>query len=167
MKELMSTILLVSALALASPAVAGHGADRQEGHHGARSMAGGDLSATMIHRLVRAIHNLDLTEQQKEGIHAIFQESREDLKANRQAAAERRKQLHGILTAETLDEEALANVARQEGDLLTERIMIAGSVASKVFAQLDQAQRAELEAMAEKHRQHLGEHRDRRGDHNF
>ena len=67
-------------------------------------------------------------------------------------------ELHTVLTADTLDEEALASVARLEGDLLAERIVISGSMASRILAELDASQREELRLMGEHRREKRRQH---------
>jgi len=141
--------LTASAAALAGP----H-------HFGPR--ADGDLSGLMFQRLVRGLEQLNLNEAQRDNIHALLGASREAMAENREAARDMRRLMHEIVTAETLDEAALAELAEQEGALAAERVTIAATTAHAVLAELDESQRAELEAMREERLERRAERRERR-----
>lgn len=124
----------------------------------------GDPSSMVLRHLAHQVEQLDLDDAQDAAIEAIFDDSKADLKANRLAARDNRAILHDILTADTLDEDALASAARTEGDLVAERIVIAATAASAVKAELDADQLAELEANITERRERMAEHRaERRG----
>ena len=110
------------------------------------------------------MQQLDLGEAQKAAIHAIVQDARGDLKAVSRAGADNRQALHDVLSAETLDEDALAKAAEGAGDLVAERIVIAAHAAKAVMAELTDEQRAELNAMREEHMAKLREKRQSRDD---
>ena len=124
-----------------------------------------DIGARILSHLGEAVRQLDLSDTQKENIHAIFQESKADLRANHEAAKAGVAELHTILTADILDEDALADAARLEGDLLAERIVISGSVASRVLAELDASQREELRIMGEHRREKRRQHHEKMLEH--
>ena len=130
-----ATLLAGSTLALAGPEHAGHG--------GKALNAGFDPGRELSH----AVKRLDLTEIQQDAIRAIFEANREDMIANREASREVREELQALLQQDTLDQDALAELAEREGELAEERIMLGGNLASDVLAELDDAQREELAAM--------------------
>lgn len=135
-------------------------------HHGPGD--GGDDSVMMLQRLARAVERLQLTEAQRDNIRATLEARHEELVAIREASRELRLQLHELVTADTLDEAALAELARQEGELAAERTMIAAGAGHAVLAELDAAQREELELMRqERMERRAGRYewlRDRAGD---
>ncbi len=147
MKRLTRTLVLAAALAAAPLALA----NPKHDHHGPGP------EASMARHLAGAVKHLDLSDAQAESIKALFEANKEDLKANAIASRELRETLHALLTADTLDEEALAEAARQEGQLAEERVLLTGTLASQVLAELDDEQRAELHAMRsermERHRE--------------
>ena len=159
------TLMLTGLLAvLATPALAGPG----DSHHdnAGRAFAGphGDPSDAMLHHLARATQELELDAGQQENIHAIVQQARKDLAAVQEAGQDYREQLHELLTADTLDEERLAETAGAAGELLAERIVIAAQAAHSVLGQLTEEQRAELRTMREAHMSRMHELRKSRDD---
>ncbi|KAA9129851.1 periplasmic heavy metal sensor [Marinihelvus fidelis] len=150
--SLKRTTLASTAAALAlmaGTAVAGPGHDHDRGHRGAPP----DMSAMMLRHLGHQVKSLDLDDSQEAAIKAIFESSKADLEANKLAAKDNRKALHELLMADTLDEGALATLARAEGELVAERIVIAATTASQVKANLSSDQPAELEANIDERRE--------------
>ncbi len=159
--RLNRTTLAATAMALtlfAGTALAGP----EHGHHKGRKGPQGDPSTMVLRVLAHQVESLDLTDAQAAAIDTTFKNSEVDLKANKAAAHENRKALHALLTADVLDEDALASVARIEGDLVAERIVIAATATSKVKAELDADQLAALQAQAEKFRERAMARRDAR-----
>ena len=141
------TVLLATTLIFAGAALAGGQGQDRRGNHDARGMA---LPA--IEHLTRAFRHLDLTEEQREGIHADLKAMREDIKPLMKQVHESRRELHGLITADSYDTEAVAELATEQGNLTAEITMIASGAASALLAQLTDEQRSELEAMGEKRR---------------
>lgn len=129
---LLAALLAAAPLTLAGPGHPGHGPgfDAADG----RQLAG-------------AVKRLDLDEAQANAIRAVFEASRDDLKANAKASRELRAHIHALLTSGALDEEALAEAARREGELAEERVLLSAQLAADVLAELDDAQRAQLQEM--------------------
>ena len=130
-----AVLLTGSTLALAGPEHAGHG--------GKGVNPGFDPGRELSH----AVQRLDLTETQQDAIRSLFEANREDMIANREASRTVREELQALLQQETLDQDALAELAEREGELAEERIMLGGNLASDVLAELDDTQREELAAL--------------------
>jgi Spy/CpxP family protein refolding chaperone len=150
-----AALLVTSSAAMAQP---GSGSEPQThpssgsqygARHGATVRRGVDPKAAMLRGLARATERLELDSEQEARIAAIFDDAREQLQANRQAAGDLREELRGIVTAESFDEDALAAAADREGDLSAERVMIAGIASASILAILTEEQRAELELLRE------------------
>jgi Spy/CpxP family protein refolding chaperone len=150
---LITALLSAAPLAYAGPDHPGHGPDRS------------DPVAGVQRRLAGAVKRLDLTDEQRAAVRTVFEENRDDLKANRKASLAVREELHALLMQDSLDEDALAELARREGELAEERVLLGVGLASQVLAELDETQREELQAMRsdreERRRQHLDARRDR------
>jgi Spy/CpxP family protein refolding chaperone len=159
MLSITTLALMLAGPVLAGPEYAGHGrGDRGVSHFD------GDPSDSVLHMTMRAVHQLDLSDEQKEAVHAILKDTRKDLQAVGEAGSDNRQALHEALTAETLDEDALAKAATGAGDLVAERIVIAAHAARAVMAELTEEQRAELQLMREEHMAKLHEKRQSRED---
>ena len=115
-----------------------------------------------VEKMMRAVRHLDLSDEQKENIRAIMK----DLKANERTLMKQVKngheQLKGLIKAEVYDESAVAALAEQEGALMTERLIITSRAMSKVYGQLTDDQRAELETMARERAAKRAENREQR-----
>ena len=159
------TLMLTGLLAvLATPVLAGPGDSHHDNAGRAFAGAHGDPSDAMLHHLARVAQELDLDAAQKESIDAIVQQARKELAAVQEAGQDNREQLHGLLTADTLDEERLAEAAGAAGELLAERIVIAAQAAHSVLGQLTEEQRGELQTMREAHMSRMQERRKSRDD---
>jgi protein CpxP len=132
---LLAGLLATSSLAIAGPGHPGHGQD------------GFDPVSTVHRHLAGAVKRLDLSDDQRSAVRAIFEDNRDDLRANMEASHAVRKELQALLMADTLDEDALAELAGREGELAEERVLLGAGLASQVLAELDPDQRAELQAM--------------------
>lgn len=150
---LFTALLATTSLAVAGPDHPGHGPD------------GSDPVAGAQRRLAGAVKRLDLSDDQRAAMRAVFEANRDDLAANRQASRVVREELQALLQEDSLDEAALAELARREGELAEERVLLGAGLASRVLAELDADQRDQLQAMRagrdERRRQHPGARRDR------
>jgi len=154
---LLGTVLGVSVLA-ASMAIAGpsHG-----GHQ-----RGGDPAAMTARKLGAAVQRLDLDDAQETAIRKIFEDNRDALRAHGEASRTLRQELQTLMSSGTADEAELAALAEQEGELAEERVMLMGSLALSVQAELTEEQRAELAAMREERSAQRRERRGVRGNRN-
>lgn len=157
MKILTQTVALTALLTAAPLALADH--DR--GH---RAQGGYDPTSSVQRKLTRAMKQLDLSEEQESAVRAIFEDNREDLQANREATRAVREDIRALLDSWPLDEAALASLAEREGELAEERVVLTSTLASEVLAELDEDQRAELDAMREERRERMRERFSDRGD---
>jgi len=157
------TLLTLSCLMLVSLAWAGPSDDEARHRAGGMHGPGADMHGMMMRHLAHAIEQLDLTEEQRDAIHQLVQDGREEMHANHTASMENMRAMHELMQADELDDNALAQVARKSGQLAEERVMLAGRNLHAILAELDAAQREQLRAMGEEMRQrhrHEWLHRD-------
>lgn len=146
-------LIVIASLTLATATFAGDRGPRHDrGHTG--------MGAEVIERVAKAVRQLDLSEEQKTAIHAELQAMRTSLKPLVREMHETRKALHEQITADQYDAEAVAAIAARQGSLTSDMTIIASEAAASVLSQLNDEQRAELQAMAETHRAHRKAHRD-------
>ncbi|MEE4173915.1 MAG: periplasmic heavy metal sensor [Xanthomonadales bacterium] len=150
-----AALLAGSSLALAGPEHPGHGGK------------GYKADFDPARQLSQSVKRLDLSDDQREAIQALFEANREDLLANREAGRELREELEALMREDTLDTDALADLAEREGELAEERILLGGTLASEVLAELDADQRDELAALRderqERRRARFSGRKDREG----
>ena len=162
MNKQIKFCLLLTGLLLAGNSIAGdHGPGQDRMHQ----RSGPGMATPIIQHLARAIRRLDLSDDQKDSIHAEFKGLKSTLKPLVQELHESKKDLHGLITASEYDAEAVAINAERQGSLMAEITIIASEVAAAVLAQLSDAQRAELEAMGEDRRGHREAHHQRVREH--
>jgi len=157
MKPLMKTILATTLLMSAGTTLAqDNNFDRNDrGPRAQRGVAG----MPIIERVVRAIHRLDLSDEQKDSIRAAMRDLRADAGPIMSEIKAGHKQLRELITANEYDENAVAEVATKEGDLATERLVIASRTLATVLGYLTDEQRAQLDEMAaQRQRSHGGKH---------
>lgn len=140
MNQLTRVALLTALLTASGAALAGPERGQQ-----ARGSDAGSIDPGR--HLAGAVKRLDLSDDQDAAIQAIFEDNREDLHANRIASRELKAEIQTVLQADGLDEETLAVLASREGELAEERVLLAGTMISDLLAELDDAQRAELQTM--------------------
>lgn len=143
---LLTALLCISGLALAGPEHRGHAS---QGQQPARDFAG-------------MIRQIDLSEEQEAAIKSIFSDNKDAMEAQAEASRAAREELQALLDADVLDEDALADLAETEGQLAEERVMLMGTLAADVLAELDDEQRAELQELRAERLARRGEWRQKR-----
>lgn len=145
--KLTITFISITMMALAGAALAGPRPDHyRDGppHHG-RGMPG----MPVVDMVMRAVMHLDLSDEQEDSIRDIMRSLKTDDRELMKDMRSSHEQLKDLIKADTFDETAVAEIAGKEGNLTTERLILASRAMSQVYAQLTDDQRAELQAMAE------------------
>ncbi len=157
MNKLSYLIFATILLAAATTAIAhdSHDGPGGPGAHHARGMQG----MPAVEQLIRALHQLDLDEAQKENIHTALRDMKADARPVMQTTRARHEQLRKLITADTYDENAVAVLADKEGELAAERVVITSRTFANIFSMLSDEQRGQLRSMAEQRQQHRSEMR--------
>ncbi len=164
MKTAMKTILAAAFLMSTGSAIAqhtdsGHGQSHNKGrHHGPRRMQ----AMPMVEHLVRALHHLDLSDEQKESIHAVRQQLKSDVRPVMEEMKAGHTQLRDLVKAPEYDAAAVAELAAKEGELAAERLVMTSQALAEVRGYLTDEQRAELDKIALKRQHNRNEKRQRR-----
>jgi Spy/CpxP family protein refolding chaperone len=144
------TLILTTAL-LAGASIANAEGGRMERKH---VRPGGDVGMHVIQRLGKAMHRLDLSEEQRTAIKGEFKALKESARPLVKQIHEGRGTLRDLTTQIPYDADAVAAITEQQGSLTAEVArMVSGTVAT-VLGHLDEEQRAELQAMGEQRRAH-------------
>lgn len=122
----------------------------------------GMQAAPEIERLKRALHRLELSDEQKENIQAITQTMKEDIRPIMADMKAGQQELKALIMADEFDENAVAELAATEGALTSERILITSRTVSSVLGQLTDEQRAQLQEMGTERRQRNQDKRQQR-----
>ena len=98
--------------------------------------------------LMRSLRQLDLDEDQQEGIRDVMQTLRTEVQPIMLEMRTGHEQLREMIRAGSYNEETVAALADKEGKLAADRIMLTGEAMSKVFGYLTDEQREQLDTIA-------------------
>lgn len=167
-KQLLITMVLAAALTGGNAIAGPQGGQDRGPRHG-----GPDMAPQLIERLGRALHRLDLSEEQRDSVHSELRGLKESMKPLVKSMHENRKDLHTLVTADSYDAAAVAEAAEQQGAITARMTILASAAAANVLGFLDEEQRAQLKEMAQERQEFRSErketmkarkdrHRDRR-----
>lgn len=151
-------IAAVTGIALSMSVQAAERGHERGGQDRGKMRGPGAPGMQVIHHLKRALHGLDLTEDQKANIKADMQGFRETLKPLAMEMKESKGALRELVMSESYDESTAAELAAQQGELSGQIALTVSNAVANVMAQLTPDQRAELEAK----RAHRQDHREQR-----
>jgi Spy/CpxP family protein refolding chaperone len=145
MNKLIITIAGTLVLTLCSAAVAQDytsdpGKKRQHQQRGMQPMPA-------VEQIFRSLRRLDLDDDQKAGFKSIMEAMKVDIRPIMAETKQGYLALKELVSAEILDEAAIAAIAQKEGQLTAERIMISSQALSSALKLLTNEQRAELQTM--------------------
>ncbi len=162
MKTLITSILSATLFMSFGPAFAQD--SEYESRKSSSSQRGqrGMQAMPMVEKLMHALHRLDLSEEQRTSIKTVMQEMKAEIRPIMGEMKAGQLQLKSLIKSDVYDETAVAELARIEGDLSAQRIVISSRAMSEVFGYLTDEQREELDLMAEQRKQrHAGKRRQR------
>ena len=134
-----------------------HQRQDQRRHQGMQSMPAVD-------QLMRALRRVGLTDEQKAGIKVIMKDMKEEIRPIMMETKNGHGQLKELIKAKDFDENAVAAIADKEGQLAAEQTKIVSRSLAKIYAQLSDEQRLELEAMAAERKGRHGKNREPRSE---
>ena len=118
----------------------------------------------VVEQLTHALKRLELDDQQREDIRGVMREMKTDIRPLMEETRAGHQTLKELIKAENYDQGAIAVLAKKEGDLAAERMMIASRTLSAIFSHLTDEQRDELDAMAAQRQERRSERRKHRPD---
>jgi len=121
------------------------------GHHG-----GGYSHGTPM----RALGQLDLSDEQRDQIKSLFRDQRDAMRDTMDKMQDNRQALRDAVQ-NNADEEKLRSLAKKQGDLVTEMIMARSQMRAKINGVLTDEQKAELQKIR---KQRMDYRRDRYDD---
>jgi len=152
-------ITTISALMLSASSMAlAQNSDGESGDRGKRQHRGMQTNP-LVDQVMRGIRRLDLEDDQKTSIKTIMQTLKADSRVLMGQTKDNHQQLKALITADSYDEAAVLNLAENEGELATERMLLSASALSDIYIQLTEEQRAELSLMTEERMAKRGERR--------
>ena len=153
MNKLMISVMTALLLAASGMAVAQDG-DPGPGNKGKRPHHGMQAPPrTVMEGVMRAVKRLDLSEEQKEGIRATVHGLKGELQPVMAEMKTAQRELRELITSGSFDEQAVAALAKKQGDLTEQRIMLTSAAAANVLGRLTEEQRTQLETMAAERKQ--------------
>lgn len=136
-------VLSMSGMALAQDGAPGPGNKGQRPHRGMQSPP-----RNMVENVLRAIKRLDLSDEQKEGIWATAHELKGELRPLMMEMHNGQKQLREMIVSGNIDQQAVAALAKKEGNLTEQRILLSSKAVANILGQLTDEQKAQLETKA-------------------
>ena len=125
------------------------------GDHNCREMHGKEFGGPMKHMA----RELDLTEEQRNQIHAIFRASREDGKALRQQMHAMRSELQELIATGSYSEEQARAIAGQRSQAFVDMAVLRARTMNEVRAVLTPEQQAKARDLMDAHDHGPGAHR--------
>lgn len=160
MNKVMISMVTALLLSMSSMAVAQDGAPGP-GHKGQRPHRGMQApSRSMMDGVMRAIKRLDLSDEQQENIWVTAHDLKGQLHPVMVEMKKGQRELRELISSGNYDAKAVAELAKKEGDLTEQRILLTSEAVANVLGQLTEEQRARLEAMKTERKQRV---KDRRG----
>ena len=141
----VTALLVLASITITAAQGPGHGG---KGHHSRGER--GDM-------LQQALQRLDLTDEQKASVKALFESHRDAMQAERDTLREARQALRQETQSETFNEAAIRELSVQVHATETDMAVARASLHNQVLQLLTEEQRAELKEMR-------AERQDRRDD---
>ena len=145
-----TALLVLTSITITAAQGPGHGG---KSHH-ARAERGDMLQ--------KARQRLDLSEEQKTSVKALFESNREAMQADRQTLREAREALRLETQSETFDEAAIRQLSARVHDTETDMAVARASLHNQVMQLLTEEQQAELNEMRAERQDRMKDRRDER-----
>jgi len=127
----------------------------QRDRHGMQEMP-------VVGQIMHALKQLDLNEEQQANIKAVRHELKTEVQPIMKELNTGHRQLKELIKAESYNKDAVAELAKKEGELATQRIVLTAEALSKALGYLSDEQRDQLGAMAaERKKQRAKKHEGR------
>lgn len=124
----------------------GHGDGYKRGHH----------RMGKEQRIDRMARHLDLSDEQKSKVQAVFDMHRKQLDTIQSEKMNNRKLLRKNMHADKQNQAKIEKLAKQQGDLVTQKIMIKAKTKSEISKILTSDQREKMKTMRAKYGQRDG-----------
>ena len=111
----------------------------------------------MKNHMRHAFAHLDLSDEQHSAIKALKESTKETAKTRRGLMKQLRKQMHGLMKAETIDESAIRSLSVQIAEVKAEQMITHANFRQQAVAVLNDEQKAKLETMKAKRIQRMKE----------
>ncbi len=149
MKKTVLIIAAAAGLAVGAAAMPVHGHGK-----GAMHPAGAFEGGMMLQHITRILHRLDLSDGQRENIHAILEAARPEFQERMESLRAARHELWNLDPA-AFDETRVRELARSHTEEMVELMVLGQKVRSQVWAQLTPEQREEAAEMRTRMQQRM------------
>jgi len=122
------------------------------GQRGGPGMRGGQNRGDM---LMRALHRLDLSDDQKDTLKALRESNKDAVQANREQVRNAKKALREEMQAELVNLDAVRSLAGDVGAVGVELAVFRAAMKNQMMEILTKEQRAELQEMARKRQERV------------
>ena len=150
-------LLSMSGMAVAQDGAPGPGNKGQRPHRGMQA-----TPRPMMEGVMRAIKRLDLSDDQRESIWSTTHDLKGQLHPIKVEMKKGQRELRELIISGNYDAKAVAALAKKEGGLTEQRILLTSEAVANVLGQLTEEQRNELEAMKTERRQRIKDKRSKK-----
>ncbi len=158
MRKTALVIAAAASLTLGAAVVLAHGHGKPGMHPG-----GAFGSGMVMQRITRMLHRLDLSDEQREKVHAILEAARPEFQAHMESLRAGRQELWNMDPG-TFDEARVRELARARADEVVELVVLGQKVRSQVWAVLTPEQRERAAEMRSRMRERMERMRDCMGE---
>ena len=152
MKKLVTTLLLGS-IALGGMTVASADSGYSErGEHNQKYCNKGKKGKGFAARIERMTKNLGLSEEQVKKMHEVEAKFHPQMQSLREKMRATRTELREVMHADNIDQNAVKKLAKQQGDLKAEKIVLRSQMRVEINKLLTTEQRTKMKELREKHR---------------
>ena len=118
--------------------------------HGGDEYKSGHHKKGMEQRMQRMMRHLDLSDEQTSKVSAVFEQYRTQLSSLRSEMKNNRMALRGNMHADTQDMATIEKLAKKQGELKTQKILIKAKIKSAINNILSDDQREKMKTMRAK-----------------
>jgi protein CpxP len=104
---------------------------------------------------MRALHQLDLSDEQKDALKALRESKKDAVQANREQVRDAKKALREEMQTEQVNLDAVRTLAGDVGAVEVELAVFRASMKNQMMKILTEEQRAELQEMAQKRQERV------------
>lgn len=165
----MISAILVGSITMGGLSLAVAGDDEYRGKHQGKyckhGKGGGDHKMGhhkkgMEHRMQRMMHRLDLNDEQASKVSAVFDQHRTQFNSLRSEMKSNRMALRENMHADTQDMAVIEKLAKKQGELKTQKILIKAKIKSAINIILNKEQREKMKNIrAKRSQRHHDMHR--------
>jgi len=148
----MKTLLIIASTIIVLVSSTAFAHSKFHGHH-----------SSPLGKIEHILKKLDVTEEQREQIAPIVENTQTELKPVLEQTRETREIIQNLIRSDKLDKAALSQAAQMKSDLMVQKIELMASAKEQISSILTEEQRQKFQAMKEKRQSKRHKRCERKG----